>query len=101
MDHPKYQILSIIAIILTLLAFSRLVLRSHITKDTEHLSYTWILLVLSAQTLLLIYGLINKIQLIYIPASVLIMGVIYILYIKINYNNNEIETELKKKNILL
>jgi len=101
MDRPKYQIISIIAVVLTLLAFSRLVLHTHITKEAEHLSFTWILLVLSAQTLLLIYGLINNIQIIYIPATLLIMGVMYILYIKINYNNGKIETELKEKNILI
>lgn len=101
MEKPKYQIIAIISGILAITAFSSLVLRVHLTKETEHLTIMWIVLVLTAQSLLFIYGLINNSYGIYIPASVLIVGVTYILYIKLSYKKNEaIEDELKGKDIL-
>ena len=59
MEKPKYQIIAVISGMLTLLAISSLVITAHITKETEHLTFTWIVLVLSAQGLLFIYGFIN------------------------------------------
>jgi hypothetical protein len=71
------------------------------TKETEHLSLIWIFLVLTAQSLLVVYGFINNLFKIYVPASILILGVLYVIYIKVNYSNtNLIEDELRSKNIL-
>jgi hypothetical protein len=62
----------------------------------------WILLVLTAQSLLLIYGLINNSYGIYLPASILIVGVTYILYIKLTHIKNEnVEDELRGKDIFV
>ena len=101
--QPKYQIIAIISGILTIMAFSNLVLTVYIKKEAEHLSYTWIMLVLTAQSLLVIYGLINNSYGIFIPSSIIIMGASYILFVKLNNNNNMkiIEDELKTKNILI
>ena len=101
MDNQKYQIIAVISVILTIIAFSSLVLRVHMTKETEGLTFTWIFLVLTAQSLLVIYGVINNSYGIYVPAVILLIGVLYILYIKLNYDNvKRIEDELKSKNIL-
>jgi len=101
MDNQKYKLIAVIAGILTIIAFSSLVLRVHITKETEHLSYNWIFLILTAQSLLVIYGVINNSYGIYIPASIIVIGVLYILYIKLHFSDaNQIEDELKLKNIL-
>ena len=101
MEKPKYQIIAIISGILAITAFSSLVLRVHLTKETEHLTFTWIVLVLSAQGLLFIYGFINSLYGICLPASLFILGVLYILYIKLVYNKDEtIEAELRAKHIL-
>jgi uncharacterized protein with PQ loop repeat len=101
MENPKYQLIAVIAGILTIMAFSSLVLRVHMTKETEHLTYTWIALVLTAQTLLVIYGVINNSYGIYVPASILIVGVLYILYVKLHFSDtNQVEDDLKLKNIL-
>jgi uncharacterized protein with PQ loop repeat len=101
METPKYQIIAVISGILTIIAFSTLVLSVHITKETEHLTFMWIGLVLTAQFLLLIYGLINSSYGIYLPASILIIGVTYILYIKLSYSKNKkVEDDLRGKNIL-
>ena len=100
-SHPKYQIIAAVSGMFSTLAFSSLVIHLHMTKETEHLTFTWIFLVLIAQTLLCIYGLINNVYGIYVPAATLCVGVLYILYIKINYDNgNKIEESLKAKNIL-
>jgi|694.fasta_scaffold15691_11 uncharacterized protein with PQ loop repeat len=102
MEKPKYQIIAIISGILTIIAFSSLVLSVHITKETAHLTFMWILLVLTAQSLLLIYGLINNSYGIYLPASILIVGVTYILYIKLTHIKNEnVEDELRGKDIFV
>ena len=101
MDNQKYQIIAVISVILTIIAFSSLVLRVHMTKESEHLTFTWIFLVLISQSLLVIYGVINNSYGIYVPAVILLIGVLYILYIKLNYDNvKRIEDELKSKNIL-
>ena len=100
-DGPKYQIIAVISSILTILAFSHLIFNVHITKETEHLSLIWIFLVLTSQSLLVVYGLINDSFKNAVPASILILGVLYVLYIKLNYSNtNMIEDELRTKNIL-
>ena len=100
-DEPKYQIIAVISSILTILAFSNLIFNVHMTKETEHLSLIWIFLVLTAQSLLVVYGLINNSFKNYVPASILILGVLYVIYIKANYSNTKlIEEELRSKNIL-
>ena len=100
-SHSKYQILTAVSGMLAILAFSSVVLRVHMTKETDNLTFTWIFLVLMSQMLLYIYGLINNVYGIYVPAASLCLGILYILYIKINYDNgNKIEESLKAKNIL-
>ena len=100
-DGPKYQIIAVISSILTILAFSHLIVDVYMTKETEHLTLIWIFLVLTAQSLLVVYGLINNSFKNYVPASILILGVLYVIYIKANYSNTSmIEDELRSKNIL-
>ena len=101
MEHPKYQTIAVVSGFLTILAFSHLVYRVYTTKQADHLTYTWALLILTAQSLLVLYGILNNAYGIYLPAIILVTGVTYILYVKINYSvDNNVETELKMKNIL-
>jgi uncharacterized protein with PQ loop repeat len=86
MQNPKYQIISVISGILTIIGFSSLVLRVHTTKETEHLTYMWIFLLLTSQSLLIIYGVINNLYGIYVPAAIIILGVLSILYIKLHFS---------------
>ena len=100
-EHPKYQLLAAIAGTLTIMAFSNLVFKVHMTKETTHLTFIWIFLGLTAQVLFITYGLLNGIYGIYIPSTVLLLGLSYILYTKLYYEmSNEIEKELKNKKIL-
>ena len=97
----KHNELTMIAGILTITAFSLFVYKVHITKITDHLTYVWIFLVLIAQLLLFIYGKINHIFGIYIPALIIFSGILYIFYIKSVYtDSSRIETELKEKGII-
>lgn len=86
---PKYQWISIMAGIFVILGFSHLVLRVHKTKEAEHLTYTWILLVMTAQTSLFIYGYLNNFYAIYLSASIICISLLYIIYIKLNYKNRK------------
>jgi uncharacterized membrane protein SirB2 len=97
----KHDELTMIAGILTITAFSFFVYRVHVTKVTDHLTYLWIFLVLTAQLLLFIYGRINHIFGIYIPALIVFSGILYIFYIKSVYtDSSRIEKELKEKGII-
>ena len=101
MYYLKYQILLIIFGFLTILAFSHMFNK---TMNTEHITYTWLLLVSSAQILLIIYGLINGIYGIYLPSLILVSEILYIMYIKVyGFNDKDLNiiTELKTKNILV
>ena len=101
--HPKHQEIAVLSGFLIIISFSKLVFKVYKTKETIHLTYVWLFLFLSAQILLIIYGLLNKAYGIYLPAIIFSLGLIYILYIKINYEyhiNDKIEQELKQKNIL-
>jgi uncharacterized protein with PQ loop repeat len=95
-EHPKYQFIAIISGILTILGFSHLVFRIYSTKETTHLTFTWLFVILSAQILLMIYGILNNSYGIYLPPIILISGLLYILYVKLSYENTEnIEDKLK------
>jgi uncharacterized protein with PQ loop repeat len=103
-EQPKYKNIAIISSILTIVAFSYLVFRVHNTKETEHLTFIWLIIILLSQTLLFIYGFLNKFGFIYLQAFIILLGLIYILYIKINnvnVNDIDIESELRKKQIIV
>ena len=101
MESPKYQWIAVVSGVLTILAFSHLVYKVYLTKQTDHLTYPWAFFILTAQSLLVIYGIINNSYGIYLPALILIIGITYILYIKLNYSSvTNVENELKEKNII-
>ena len=97
----RHEELIYISSILTIIAFSSLVYNTHITKNTTHLTFIWIFLLMTAQALMFTYGKLNHNQGLYIPATIFIIGLSYILYIKVVYKEtNKIEAELKNKNII-
>lgn len=97
----KHEELAYISGAFGILAFSFFVHHIHITKNTDNLTYIWIFLIIIAQGLMVIYGKLNHVQGLYIPAAIYIIGLAYILYIKIVYKEtNKIEEELKDKNII-
>jgi uncharacterized protein with PQ loop repeat len=94
-EQTKYSFIPILASILTILAFSQLVHRVYYTKHTKHLTFVWIFFILTSQILLLLYGILNNAYGIFLPAGIIYLGVLYILYVKFYYDTTEyIETEL-------
>jgi hypothetical protein len=97
----KYEELRLIAVILTITAFSFLIQDVYVTKITDNLTYIWIFLNLAAQSLLFTYGKINNMFEIYFPALIVFTGISYVLYVKMTYTETiQIEKELKDKDIL-
>jgi hypothetical protein len=97
----KHEELAYMSGAFALTAFSFLVHRVHKTKNTNHLTFIWIFLLIIAQALMFVYGKINNVHGLYVPATVYILGLAYILYVKVVYTEtNKIEEELKDKNII-
>jgi hypothetical protein len=98
MYHLKYQMIYVISGILIILGFSHLVFNVY---NTKQFTFTWIFLMLLVQPLLIMYGVLNNVYGIYLLSIILIIGILYILYVKLNYDiNDDVETELKIKNII-
>jgi uncharacterized protein with PQ loop repeat len=90
---PKYESLIGVAGIFGLVSFSSLVQKIYDTHNTTSLPWTWIVMNLSAQVLSLIYGLGNNAYGIYIPTILFLIGLFYILYVKIKHPTNEEKTK--------
>jgi hypothetical protein len=84
----KYEELALISGIATITAFYLLIQHVYVTKITENLTYFWIFLNLTGQSLLFAYGKINNVFGIYFPSLIFIIGISYVLYVKITYNKN-------------
>ena len=97
----KHEEFAFISGILSITAFSLLIYNIYITKNTDSLTFIWIFLILAAQSLMFIYGKLNHIHGLYIPATIFLIGMLYILYVKVVYNEtNKIEDELRDKSII-
>lgn len=93
----KYEVLPAIAGILGLVSFSSLLKNIYDTHNTSTLTWTWIMVNIAGQVLVLLYGLANKAPGLYGPTVIFIIGLIYILYIKF-YSEDlpKVEKEVKK-----
>jgi hypothetical protein len=97
----KYKIIALLSGIFIVAGFSHLVIHVHFTKETEHLTYQWIALILCGQLLLALYSYLNNLYISCITSAFIIIGVLYISYVKFIYEkNNNISDDLKTKNIL-
>ena len=92
----KYEELRLIAVILTINAFSFLIQDVYATKITDNLTYFWIFLNFTGQFLLFVYGTINNIFGIYFTALILMIGISYVVYVKIAYKKNKKNTFINK-----
>ena len=90
---PKYESLIGVAGIFGLVSFSSLIQKIYDTHNTTSLPWTWLIMNLSAQVLSLLYGLANNAYGIYIPTSLFLIGLIYILYVKIKHPSTEKDTK--------
>jgi uncharacterized protein with PQ loop repeat len=97
----KYHYILSFGLFSLLIAFSVSFYRVHTTKDTKHLSYTYFFMAILGQFSLLVYGILNDVKPMYISSTIILLGIIYMLNIKLLYEvEDAIEKELKEKDIL-
>lgn len=74
-----------IAGVIGLISFSTLIQKIYETHNTTSLPWSWIVLNISAQVLSFAYGVINNAYGIYVPNFLFLVGLCYIMYVKINH----------------
>lgn len=85
----KYSLLATSSLMFNVVSFFSLVLNIHKTKNTS--SFNWFYLIgnVIAQILLVIYGIANNAPEIYGPTLLLMVGLAYIVFIKLTNVENE------------
>jgi len=89
----KYELMATTAVLLNFSSFSSLLYNVMTTHNTTTLPYVWFYTNIGAQVLMIVYALINGAYGIYIPTFFLLLGLIYMLFIKMFYEN-----DVKNKN---
>ena len=84
----KYELMATTAVLLNFSSFSSLLYNVMTTHNTSTLPYLWFYTNIGAQVLMIIYALINGAYGIYIPTFILLIGLIYMLFIKMFYEND-------------
>jgi uncharacterized protein with PQ loop repeat len=90
----KFESLIGVAGVMGLISFSSLLVTIYETHNTTSLPWTWVIMNLSAQVLSLIYGIGNGSWGIVLPGILFLLGMLYILYVKIMH---KVPKELAKK----
>lgn len=83
MKKVKYAFIPILASAFSIIAFFLLTLKIHTTRETDHLGYLILLLILAGQLLVFLNGIIQSSGYIYVPAMIIVLLILYILYIKV------------------
>jgi hypothetical protein len=78
----KFESLAASAGVLGIVSFSSLLYKIFLTYNTSSLPWTWIVTNITAQSLMLAYGVINKLHGIIWPSFVFLLGLVYIVIIK-------------------
>jgi len=84
MQKLKYIFLPVVASVFSVLAFFLLTYKVHLTRETDHLGYMILFLILTGQLLLFVHGIINESVYIYIPAMIIVCLLISVIYIKVS-----------------
>jgi O-antigen/teichoic acid export membrane protein len=85
----KYELLATAAVLLNFSSFSSLLYNVMQTHNTTTLPYVWFYTNIGAQVLMIVYALINGAYGIYIPTFGLLLGLVYMLFIKMFYENKD------------
>lgn len=93
----KYELMATTAVLLNFSSFSSLLYNVMTTHNTTTLPYVWFYTNIGAQVLMIIYALINGAYGIYIPTFILLIGLIYMLFIKMFYEN-DVKTKNNERN---
>lgn len=89
----KYALLATVSLMFNVFSFVSLLLHIHKTKITSSFNWYYLIGNIIAQILLIIYGVANKAPEIYGPTILLIIGLMYIIYVKITYPTNDEKIE--------
>jgi len=90
----KYESLAASAGLLGIVSFSSLLYKIFLTYNTSSLPWTWVISNITAQTLMLLYGIVNKLPGITYPSAVFIAGLIYIVIIKSFHDTHDVHNKL-------
>lgn len=97
----KYELLATASLLFNFSSFGTLLFNVIKTHNTSTLPYVWFYTNIGAQFLMIIYAVINKAYGIYIPTTFLLLGLIYMLSIKIYYENEDkpVNEDIKQNTI--
>lgn len=79
----NYELIGFIAAIGSVVSYYALVYHNYILQDTTSLSFLWLFLTVALQLLWFIYGLANNIKPNMVASPLLIIGAIYLIYLKL------------------
>ena len=82
----KYELIATAALLCNFSSFGTLLYNVMITHNTSTLTYAWFYTNILAQVLMIIYAVLNGAYGIYIPTAFLLIGLLYMLYIKSTFN---------------
>ena len=85
----KYELLASVALLFNFSSFGTLLYNVVTTRNASTLPYMWFYTNIMAQVLMIIYALFNGAYGIYLPTFVLLLGLLYMLFIKIYYENGD------------
>jgi len=93
---PKLEILPAVAGALGIISLSTLLQTVYTTHNTSSFPYSWLAINLTAQVLGLWYGLANKAWGIWAPSIIFLLGLGYMLYVKVLYGK-DVDTHKKSE----
>lgn len=82
----KYELLATASLLLNFSSFGTLLYNVITTHNTSTLPYMWFYINILAQLFMLVYSFINGAYGIFIPTIFLLIGIVFILFIKIKYS---------------
>ena len=85
----KYELLASASLMLNFSSIGSLLYNVMQTRDTSTLPYVWFYTNIGAQVLMIIYAIVNGAYGIYIPTSFLLLGLLYMLSIKMYYEKKD------------
>jgi hypothetical protein len=85
----KYEYIATVALLCNFSSFGTLLYNVMVTHDTSTLPYAWFYTNILAQVLMIVYAVLNGAYGIYIPTAFLLMGLLYMLYIKSTFTTGK------------
>jgi len=79
----KYEYLAAISLLLNIFSFITLIVNVYKTGDTSIFTWFYLFGNVISQTMLIIYAKINNAQGIYFPTIIILVGILFILFVKI------------------